>query len=143
VRDVTGGHQGALGDLKLELGGWDLGSAQRLQHLAGEAAIHEHLWGDVDRDGHAEPERAPVGHLGHRDFDHASGERLDQVCLLGDSYERARCEDPQAGVIPAHERLQGHDLSGTQVQLGLIPDDDPLAFDGGAQLSGQRELAGL
>ena len=96
-----------LGDLQLELPGWEAFGAQRGDDVGHPARLAE-LHG---RDVHADERRVlaqlapPAGGLRAGGGEHPAAERDDRAALLGEPDEPARPDQPLLGVLPAHERL--------------------------------------
>ena len=108
-------------------------------HVAGQAEVEQVRGAEVDRDRQAQALVAPARALGERVVEHAQGQRAHQAGLLGERQERARAEQAELRVIPAHERLGAGDLAGLEVELGLVVHDDLAGLDRLRQLADQRE----
>ena len=86
--------------------------SSRALDVAGQAEVEQVRGAEVDGDAERQALVAPAGALGERVVEHAQGQRAHQAGLLGERQERARAEQAELRVLPAHERLGAGDLAG-------------------------------
>jgi len=71
--------------------------------------------------------------------EHDGGQRIDQARALGQRYENLGGDRPAHRVRPPHERLDGADPAGTQIQLRLVPDLEVAPLQSPPQVAHQSE----
>ena len=79
----------------------------------------------------ARPARPPTARMADSSSTHAHLQ--DEAGRLGDRDELAGGDQAPLRVLPAHERLDGHDLVGPQRHLGLVVQDQLAAVGGAPQ----------
>ena len=131
-----------LGHLEGEpVGGHPVLDEQPL-HLADEAAPEQVAGRHVDRDGAARSHLVEGRVVRQRPGEHHAGQLTHQARALGEGHELAGGEQPQLGVLPAHERLEPDHLAGPDVHLRLVVQDELFVVDAVAQVLVERVPVG-
>ena len=83
--------------------------------------------------------RRPLGQCRVQDV---PGERVDQPGVLGGRQKLSRGQQPEPGVLPAHQRLDAAQLAVDEADLGLVVQDELTGIQGAAQFAEQRQPGG-
>ena len=133
VHDLDHAHRvggdDRLGDLELEHRRADVPLREQLVDIAREAEVEQVRGAEVDGDRHAQALVTPARDGPARVQD-AERQRAHQAGLLGERQERARAEEAELRVVPAHECLGAGDLAALEVELRLVVQDELAGVDG-------------
>jgi hypothetical protein len=75
----------------------------------------------------------PLGRPAEGGVQDPAGERVDEAGAFGQGDELSRPEQAVVGMLPAHQRLRAQDPAGPQIRLGLVVEDQLVAFQGPPQ----------
>src|SRR5439155_12999150 len=91
---------------------------------------------------YALPGLVPVVALMQRGVQHPLAERADQARLFGEWDEARRREQAVLRMLPAGERLDSIELSGSEIHEGLVMEDDLVELERRSQLTDEGEAIG-
>ena len=127
-------HEGGLGDLETQGGGIHARVSERPPDDLDQVGLGELAGREVDGEPEPAPARHPqAAHLAARLGEHPLAQRDHEAGLLGDADELAGRDEPPARVLPAHERLDAHDVSPAQPDLRVVQDAELAPPERGAE----------
>ncbi len=133
-------HEHRLGQLDVHALGGDAVFAQRVLDERGQVRVAHLARGEID--GHAQrrqAHRVPGGELRAGRADHPRTHRQHEARLLEHADEAVRGHHAAAGCMPADQRLDTGDDAVGQARLGLVVQQELLAFDRAAQGHFERQ----
>ncbi len=132
-------HHRGFGDFQCERRGRHTVLHQQFCHFAGKVSVQEIAGGEVDRHRDVEAAGAPAGAGDQSLLQDHPGEVLYQPGLFDRGNEPLGGEHPPRGVVPTDECLDTTDLTGLQLDLGLVVEHELVFADRGFQLRHERE----
>ena len=127
------GDQEALGDLERERASGN--RREKLGEPGHEVRLRELASRHVDGDREVGVVMQPA----QRVLEHAPAQRDDQSRVLGERDEVAGRDEPELGMVPAHERFERHRRPGANVDDRLVVDDQLVAFQRSVQTRDARQ----
>jgi len=131
-------HDAAFSYLEFELGGLESGPCQDLRHLLGQKVAVELPRRQVDAhlDGVAlvtPRSRIPAG-----DFQRPVPHAVNQADVLRDGDELQRRDKAHRRVAPSHERFYSRYKPGSQIELGLVHEEQFVSLQSARKTTLQR-----
>ncbi|VXC59054.1 conserved hypothetical protein [Nocardioides sp. AX2bis] len=135
--DVGRRPGGRLGDLQHQRRRVVPGATDPVDQVGDQPAGGHVARRDVERETGAGGHPAQRGQVGEGAVEDRVGERAEQPAALGLGQEVARQQQPELGVLPAHEGLEAGDEARQCVDLRLVVDGELPGVHGVAQLGDQ------
>ena len=127
-----------LGDLHHEAVEGNFRGGEACPHAREQLPLGQLPRREVERDLELHALLIPYARLPRDLVHHPGAQWLDQSRLLGHDDELGRRHEPQLLVVPARERLDALDLTGVQIDRGLIVQEELAPVDRLAQPRDQR-----
>ena len=136
------GQDEVLGDLHRQDVGAQAVVGQAVVEGSRQVGVTQERREQVDRHGNGRAEACPVGGVAERPVDNEVGHGSHESVLADQRQEGVGTKCAEGGMRPTQQRFDAGQVSGRQIDLGLVDDFEGAVVDGGAQFTEQPNLSG-